>query len=1161
MHKKLIAVLLFLVFMTTFLQPLVSLTSTTAVASQSLYVFDLKSFINSLPSEGTIRYDYLKFATALQGLANRDTARLYYKFNGYTHDQDTYWLNKLSENGEYLSSYTKTNVKDFWELVDTFRPYTNGLVLWDSAVPATSNVASTVAGADNLLPVRFDTSVGSLYNTLMIHGYKDSDVKVNLVNKFTGSGTIPNTSIASTGSAKNDAYIWAKTLYLDTGKTSPTKMTYSVDAWALGATTTSTGTSGNKQSAGFVSVKYPQVMQAGSSADIEVTVQNTGLDTWSKAGMYRLGTQSGDFTWKDTVDPNYPGGRAFTPHAVSSLGVCTFKFTITAPTTVGLHSFAAQMVQDGVKWFGPKLYCDIMVVDGNNTKVDLNASGVVTAGSTNASYNYQYTSATIPSTMQAGQSYNVSITVKNLGTNTWTSASNYRLGKKDGNFTWKDSVNPSYPSGRAFLSNDVAQNNTYTFNMTVTAPTKAGNYKFQTQMVQDGVRWFGPLLEYNVAVVDDTSYTPTTETLGIVHTVTGGATTTATYSDMMNTMLPNADYFIAEKAFFFDLSPDGAIAPIDDRSQPKGTDLATLRKLLSSQQTKAAGKVFTVSGFVPWWCKYTTHCDSSSSMQPVPSEWTMVDIISEYLGQVDADAYGYTGLSNASVFSKVPLNTNLKQNNKGVNDNITYSKNTEYIMFYMGDYDAASWTSSLLPTMWDDPERGTLPLAWPVCADLSQRVPHVFNYIYETATANDFFVSGDNGTGYLNPMKLSSSELTTWKNHNIASNNKFDIDITGFLIAGNSGTITTAVQSAYNQISPYGVVYQGSVAGGSVYNGTSYVNYYDIGNSITSSNAASVASTINGQLATSKQFHVFRSILTKPSVINDIVDALKANYPNTNFKVVSPYTFMGLFEASKGGTVTPSSRNAEVMEINVPATMEAGSTATMSVLAQNLGSEVWTETNMHRLGNTEDSASAFTFSGPNPNRIYIPASSAVYTGEVHTFTTTIKAPTTPGTYTLKLGMVRDGVAWFGNTKSVTIKVVEPAPKPPFALKTGSTLTLANTKLNGVKVGASANDIKAQFQCDVTVKNLSGATVTGSSVIGTGYTVHQVDGTGIATVIITGDVNGDGTAGTSDLITIKAHLTKHTTLTGVFLEAGDFSADTLISSDDYLAMKMLIKNGA
>lgn len=156
------------------------------------------------------------------------------------------------------------------------------------------------------------------------------------------------------------------------------------------------------------------------------------------------------------------------------------------------------------------------------------------------------------------------------------------------------------------------------------------------------------------------------------------------------------------------------------------------------------------------------------------------------------------------------------------------------------------------------------------------------------------------------------------------------------------------------------------------------------------------------------------------------------------------------------------------MEINVPAIMEAGSTATISVLAQNLGAEVWRESTQHRLGNKNDSASAFLFNGPNTNRIFIPSSAAVYTGEVHTFTASITAPAKTGTYTLTLGMVRDGVAWFGNTKSVNITVVEPAPKPQFELVTGSALTMSNSVIKGVRLGTAAGDIKAQFKCEVTI---------------------------------------------------------------------------------------------
>ena len=75
MRKKSVSVLLILTLMVAFFQPLISVVSTTVVAAQTLYVFDLKGFINSLPSAGNVRYDYLKFATALQGLANRDSAK------------------------------------------------------------------------------------------------------------------------------------------------------------------------------------------------------------------------------------------------------------------------------------------------------------------------------------------------------------------------------------------------------------------------------------------------------------------------------------------------------------------------------------------------------------------------------------------------------------------------------------------------------------------------------------------------------------------------------------------------------------------------------------------------------------------------------------------------------------------------------------------------------------------------------------------------------------------------------------------------------------------------------------------------------------------------------------------------------------------------------
>ena len=106
--------------------------------------------------------------------------------------------------------------------------------MWDDRVPATSNVASTIAGCDNLLPLRYDPRDGSLYRQLT-ESEPHLEVKARLLNPdgsrlFTGQGTIPGTTRDSTGSAKNDAYVWMIEHYVRSGKANPQVMGYYLDA-------------------------------------------------------------------------------------------------------------------------------------------------------------------------------------------------------------------------------------------------------------------------------------------------------------------------------------------------------------------------------------------------------------------------------------------------------------------------------------------------------------------------------------------------------------------------------------------------------------------------------------------------------------------------------------------------------------------------------------------------------------------------------------------------------------------------------------------------------------------------------------------------------------------------------------------------------------------
>src|SRR5208283_3482566 len=104
---------------------------------------------------------------ALQGLANRDRPRLYALAVGPGGKIDRYWLEKLREKGQWLAAYSLHSQSDLIELVRQYQAFVRGAVVWDERVPATALVASTAAGVDNLLPVRFDRRRDSLYYRLI----------------------------------------------------------------------------------------------------------------------------------------------------------------------------------------------------------------------------------------------------------------------------------------------------------------------------------------------------------------------------------------------------------------------------------------------------------------------------------------------------------------------------------------------------------------------------------------------------------------------------------------------------------------------------------------------------------------------------------------------------------------------------------------------------------------------------------------------------------------------------------------------------------------------------------------------------------------------------------------------------------------------------------
>lgn len=512
------------------------------VAQEVIGLYDLHYTLETdlETTEGrNVAWDDVHLVSALQGIVNRDIPQLYVFFVDREQlDIDKYWLNKYRKKGQWLYRKETVTYNTIEDLVVAYGRYIKGVILYDERIASTSNVASAIAGIEDLLPIRYDTAPESLYSRLVLSGPR-LKVKNRLINEdgsvmFTGQGVIPGTSRNSTGSLKNDPYIWYIENYMKKGKCNTEYAAYYLDQY-----------------------------------------------------------------WKQN-----PGATVRNHHTLS-----------------------------------------------------------------------------------------------------------------------------------------------------------------------------------------------------------------------------NHDFFISKRAFFFDLSPWGDEPATDDPSQKTGTDLATLKEMLLLVYQQNEGKKYCyIGGFPSWAFKYTKH--AGGIHDDVPTEWEFLRLISAYNAFKDADAIAIGALANASFWQHFPLEEQypqswvtqdeLKQRGLLTSDGKVNVKGRDFLLFYVGDYDASAWVSQFTSLTWDDPNRGKVPMMWAISPVLQERVPHVLHNFRKTATSNDYFVASDNGAGYLSPGMLQEpreisglpSGLQSWAEHCKPYYEKWGLSITGFIVDGYAPGLNQDGMECYNSFSPNGIVPQ-----------------------------------------------------------------------------------------------------------------------------------------------------------------------------------------------------------------------------------------------------------------------------------------------------------------------------------------------------------------
>jgi hypothetical protein len=189
------------------------------------------------PANAAKVWDTLHLVAALQGLVNRESPSLYLFYcEEFGVDTDQFWFDWARTEDGWLRDADVRTVPSLEALVRQFREQFDGLAVYDPKVPATSNAASTAAGCDHLLPVRYDPAPDSIYRLLAEQ--LGLPVRLWLVNpdgtsRFTGTGNLLELEIPSSGSPKVDVYRWALERYLKSGRCAPGVAAYYLDAYWL----------------------------------------------------------------------------------------------------------------------------------------------------------------------------------------------------------------------------------------------------------------------------------------------------------------------------------------------------------------------------------------------------------------------------------------------------------------------------------------------------------------------------------------------------------------------------------------------------------------------------------------------------------------------------------------------------------------------------------------------------------------------------------------------------------------------------------------------------------------------------------------------------------------------------------------------------------------
>jgi hypothetical protein len=159
---------------------------------------------------------------------------------------------------------------------------------------------------------------------------------------------------------------------------------------------------------------------------------------------------------------------------------------------------------------------------------------------------------------------------------------------------------------------------------------------------------------------------------------------------------------------------------------------------------------------------------------------------------------------------------------------------------------------------------------------------------------------------------------------------------------------------------------------------------------------------------------------------------------------------------------------------------------------------------------------------------------------------------------MTVGTTKVNVSFFGKSTSFDVQVYS-----RFIQSSVYQIDRSGGYIEKIPAGTTVSTLIGNIQQKDFAFVMKGETVMEEGdLLGTGCAVAITDGFSFMDylmVVVSGDTNGDGAVSITDMLSVKAHLLKKSSLGGEYAQAGDMNGDNTISITDFIQIKAQLLN--